>query len=65
MPKVDVIIKINGHSVRNLASLDKKVSFSCDVCEEDDIKLRFAQYLLALPADCTIKATFEVEDNEI
>lgn len=58
-----VIISINSHSVRNLASLDKKVSFTAEVAEEDEIKLKFAQFLLALPADVCLRATFEVVEN--
>lgn len=60
---VTVIIKINSHTVRSLASLDKKLSFSCDCVEEDDIKEKFAEFLTKLPADSCIKATFELSEE--
>lgn len=60
---VTVLAQINSHSVRSMASLDKKVSFSAEVVEEDDLKLRFAQWLLYMPCETVFKITIEpVED---
>ena len=60
---VECLLKINSHSVRNLASLDKKVSFTCEVVDEDELRMKFAEYLLRLPADQCLKASFELVEN--
>jgi hypothetical protein len=60
---VEALIQINSHSVRNLASLDKRVSFTAEVVDEDDFKIRFAQYLSMLPSDQVLRVRFEQVEN--
>lgn len=60
---VTLTIKINSHTVRSLASLDKKLSFSCDCVDDDPIKEKFAEFLTKLPADSTLTATFVVDQD--
>ncbi len=48
---------ISGLSVRNLASLDKGIKFSAEVVEEDDLKMKVAQYLLFQPTDQVFNVT--------
>jgi len=58
-PVVTVQIVINSHSIRNLASLDKKVSFTAECVEEEDLRMKFAQYLLTVPADQVLEVSFK------
>lgn len=61
--KVTAQIQINSHSVRNLESLDKKISFTAEAVDEEDFKLKFAQWLTAIPAGTIIRATFEIVED--
>ena len=54
---------ISGLSVRNLASLDKGIKFSAEVVEEDDIKMKVAQYLLYQPTDQVFNVTLTPIDQ--
>ena len=51
---------INSHSIRNLTSLDKKLSLTLEVVEDEAFKLKFAQWLLMLPVDAVLRCSFEV-----
>ena len=60
---VSALITIKSHSVRNLASLDKSVSFTAECVEEEEFKIKFAQYLANIPSGSTIKASFELVED--
>ena len=57
MTQITFQATISGLSIRNLASLDKGIKFSAEVVEEDDIKMKVAQYLLFQPTDQTFEVT--------
>jgi hypothetical protein len=62
-PQLVAQIQINSHSVRNLSSMDKKLSITVEIVDEEDLKLKIAQYLLFMPVDQVFKMTLEPVEN--
>ena len=62
-PELVAQIQINSHSVRNLSSMDKKLSMTVEIVDEEDLKLKIAQYLLFMPVDQVFKMTLVPVDN--
>lgn len=58
---------INGISVRNLQSLDKGIKLSAELVDDEDIRLKVAQFFLYQPTDqvYTIEVTPEPNQSEM
>lgn len=61
--ELTALIQINSHSVRNLSSLDKKLSMTVEIVDEEVLKMKMAQYLLFMPVDQIFKMTLEPVEN--
>lgn len=59
---VSALITVNSHTVRSLESMDKKVAFTAEVVDTDELKVALAQWLTMLPAKQLLKVSFELVD---
>jgi len=60
--QIEFLGHINSHSVRNLVSLDKKLTFTTECVEGEAILKALANFLLSIPADQLLRFRLTLED---